>query len=127
MSSPALDAFNEEMVAYRAKLVPVQEGLKDLDTPDLQGDAKVAVQTAMASYEALVSAVNAAISAVSALASGSYPEVPEFNVPPEVHALLTENARNVRAALGIFNKAPEPKPETETEESTAPVSRGRRP
>jgi hypothetical protein len=106
MASP-LDPLIKELQAHLLKLEPKIEGFSDYALLDLEETTQAFVSTAHTAYVNRQTATRAAIAALETIARGTYPELPEFTVSPEIYQDLNRNQGTIASALEVVEAEPE--------------------
>ena len=102
-----LPAMIAELTAARAALVPLIEGLHDLERVNLQSSAQQAVTALDAVYTRRLAVLDGALAALQALEADDYPAVERPTVPAVVFDDLAENVSTITAAFGQFVEEPQ--------------------
>lgn len=106
MASDKLDAFYAEMLEHHKDLSDPPEGLKEFSRLGFSQDAQGEISGEHSDFERRINKLNAAIAAVSDLASDGYPDMPLEEVSADVVAEMDRKIEVLLAARARFTYNP---------------------
>lgn len=102
MPSAALEALKAELLAAKATLLPIIEGLEDYNRLNIKPETKQVVTTSLTAAKQRLAKIDAALAALEALEGTGYPDLNVQQVTEAVYADLKEQSDTIDAALAKF-------------------------